>query len=372
MGMGIGAGFGAAGAVNGLQQLLAQRQMMRAYQDAQNQQAVQNQDRQTALGLQSRQLDQTDRERQDSLAENVRQHNLMAGAKTNEDALKLGDQMPAGTFLPPDAPAVKPLQSIGLLKTQQERPNVDVGPLLPGDTGEARQQGFLKTASQKQQTTADEADAKVEAARLAAENRQHEDEQRAQDRLAQIKAGAAARPTPDKLTKVEHKGPDGKTIIEWLPQSELKGKTFDKGVSGAAETRLQSAQAVNQTGDDIIKKLSDPAVAAQVGPAMGRYNSVQEWIGNPPPELAELAGAIESYALANMGVHGMRSAQGAEQIKKLLNQKHTPESLIRTIKGLNGFSQHFMENEGRGQGASPAATSGKPTAEELIRKYGGS
>jgi hypothetical protein len=215
----------------------------------------------------------------------------------------------------------------------------------------------------------DDAAAKVEAARLAAENRTSENEQRAKDRLAQIAAAAAGRPVPDKLTKVEHKGPDGKTIIEWLPQSELRGKTFDKGVGAATETRLASAQAVNQTGEDIIKTLSDPKVAANLGPAMGRYNSVRDFIGNPPPELAELAGAIESYAIANMGVHGMRSVQGAEQIKKLLDRKHTPESLVNTIRGLSQFSQHFMENEGRG--AKPATAGGKPTAEELIKKYGG-
>jgi len=174
----------------------------------------------------------------------------------------------------------------------------------------------------------------------------------------------------DKLVKVEHKDPTtGRTVIEWKPQSELRGQTFDKGPTGATETRLASAQAVNQTGEDIIKQLSDPAVAANLGPAMGRYTTLRDFIGNPPPELSELAGSIESYALANMGVHGMLSAQGAEQIKKLLDKKHTPESLASTIRGLNKFSQHFMENEGRG-GAAPA-TSAKPTAEELIKKYGG-
>lgn len=154
-------------------------------------------------------------------------------------------------------------------------------------------------------------------------------------------------PAPDKLTKVEHKGADGRTVIEWLPQSELKGKTFQKGVSSTTDSRLASAEAVNQTGNDIIAKLSDPAYAAKLGPAMGRYSKVQDFIGNPPPEFSELAGAIESYSLANMGVHGMRSAQGAQLIAKLLNQPHTPESMVAAIKGLNKFSEHFMQNEGR-------------------------
>lgn len=155
----------------------------------------------------------------------------------------------------------------------------------------------------------------------------------------------------DKLVKVEHKGSDGRTVIEWLPQSEVKGKTFEKGVSGATETRLASAEAVTQTGQDIIKSLSDPAVKATLGPLLGRYSSLHEFIGDPPPEFNQLAGQIESFAMANMGVHGMRSSAGVEKVKALLDGHHTPESLAAGIKGLSGFSEHFMQNEGRGKGS---------------------
>ncbi len=178
----------------------------------------------------------------------------------------------------------------------------------------------------------------------------------------------------DKLTKVEHKDPaTGRTVIEWLPESSLKGQTFQKGEAQTVESRLASAQSVNQTGEDMIAKLSDPAYAAKVGPVMGRYDTLRDFIGNPPPEFADLAGMIESYSLASMGVHGMRSAQGAEQIQKLLNQKHTPESLIATVRGLNAFSNHFMQNEGRtspSAAGTPATGSSDPYAEYLKRHAG--
>jgi hypothetical protein len=187
-------------------------------------------------------------------------------------------------------------------------------------------------------------------------------------------AAAASRPKPDTLMKVEHVDPvSGRTVIEWLPKSEVRGKTFVKSPGAAAEARLASAQAVNQTGEDIIAQLAQPNIAALLGPAMGRFNTVRDFIGNPPPELAELAGSIESYALANMGVHGMRSAAGAQHVKDLLDKKHTPESLVATIRGLNKFSEHFMENEGRGKtGAGPGAdtTPAKLSAAELRKKYG--
>jgi hypothetical protein len=252
---------------------------------------------------------------------------------------------------PENKPLIGRLQMVGgvpMEPQQQERPAVDVGPLLEGDTGAAKKRGYLTMATAKQAEAQASADAKVEAARLAAENRTNDNEQKNLDRIAQIKAAAAGRPVPDKLTKVEHRDPEtGRTVIEYLPESQIRGKSFAKGASGATETRLASAQAVNQTGEDIIAQLHDPKVAAALGPAMGRVNSLRELMGNPPPELAGLAGAIESYSIANMGVHGMRSVQGAEHIKKLLDRKHTPESLVETIKGLSQFSNHFMENEGR-------------------------
>ena len=149
------------------------------------------------------------------------------------------------------------------------------------------------------------------------------------------------------LVKVEHQDENGRAVIEWIPKSLLQGQIFKKTIGQTVESRLASAEAVIQTGDDLIAKLKDPQCAAAVGPVLGRYNNLREFIGNPPPEFRELAGQFESYSLANMGVHGMRSAQGAEMIKKMLEGKQTPESLIAAIKGLNAFGEHFMANEGR-------------------------
>lgn len=149
------------------------------------------------------------------------------------------------------------------------------------------------------------------------------------------------------------------------------GDSYAKPANATTATRVSSAETVNQVGNDIIHKLSDPAFMAAVGPAMGRSGTLRDFIGNPPPEFSELAGQIESYALANMGVHGMRSAQGAEAIKKLLDQRHTPESLAATIRGLNDFSTRFVQNnkpKAGGAAVDPAAAS---RAADLIKKYGG-
>lgn len=146
------------------------------------------------------------------------------------------------------------------------------------------------------------------------------------------------------------------------PVTDAAGNALKPKTGQTVESRLQSAQAVTQTGNDIIKALSDPNVASKLGPAMSRYNSVADFVGNPPPEFSNLAGLIESYSLANMGVHGMRSNTGAEAIKNTLGlNRHTPESIIATIQGLNGFANHFMENNGMTPAAVSHETVGPPT-----------
>jgi hypothetical protein len=89
-----------------------------------------------------------------------------------------------------------------------------------------------------------------------------------------------------------------------------------------------------------------------LGPLAGRYNTVRDFIGDPPPELAELAGQINSFAIAQMGVHGMRNAQAAAKIEEMLAAKFTPESLIAKIRGINDFGTHLLQNQGRDTGSS--------------------
>lgn len=235
-----------------------------------------------------------------------------------------------------------------------EQAPVDVGPLQQGQTSRAGHPGgmqFLGTQPQLQKISEDTARQQNAQDKLDLMGRLGD----IRNDIAQQRATAAQNKPPQlvPVTTVEN----GRPVLKFVPKVE--GATYEKPPNATTENRLSSAQAVNQTGNDIIAKLSDPEIAAKVGPIMGRYNSVRDWVGNPPPELAELAGAIESYSLANMGVHGMRSAQGAEKIKQLLDQKHTPESLIATIRGLKRFSTHFMENEGRGQ-ATGGSTGGLP------------
>lgn len=357
MGMDLSGGYGAAAAAATLRDLLAQRFQARAYQDQLNQRQFEN-------SIQERTLQQNEELKRAQLEAMAEARRGALEEKQNARAEHLANDLPEG-FLQADNPAIPVMQKGGYGSLLTQAPATQpmgpdfVGPMpnfeTPQQAQVGRPAGMLKTKSQKQIDTEAAQQQKADAAAAAAAAKTAIETETARHHRAMENKP----PTLSTVT-IQTVDANGNPVTRVVPKSEAVGKEFAGRPSATTANRADSAMAVKQTGEDIIAKLSDPKVAAMVGPAMGRYNSLREFIGNPPPELSELAGQIESYALANMGVHGMRSAQGAKQIQDLLDRKHTPESLKATIQGLNGFSQHFLENAGR----KPAAGSGKIRARD--------
>lgn len=165
-------------------------------------------------------------------------------------------------------------------------------------------------------------------------------------------------------------------VAKEIPLPDGIGKASPMLGGATTGNRVVSAQAVTETGKDIIDMLSDPQVQATLGPALGRYSSMLDFIGDPPPQFRKLAGMIESYSLANMGVHGMRANTGAEAIKSTFGLgRSTPDAMIATVQGLNGFANHLLTDTGHGAAttATPAATnaadaSGNSTEDAAARK----
>lgn len=367
----MGYGLAAAGGLEAAQQGLRQRLM--------DQMLLEKQKQDMAIQLREQALrEQEASQRADLLkqgqADRLSNQQGIAQDRQDNETMRAFTMNPAGAPLMPKIAGR--MRDLGL--PVQETPGVAGPPAVEGlsslatpmqgrmITPESTPESFQRGSTQADIATKTQQDAQRQAAVDMAAQRTTDqtaaEAQRQSDRQDNLKLAASLRPAPagnEKLTRVEHKDPDtGRTVIEYLPQSAIKGQKFEKGVLGATESRLASAEAVRQTGDDMITNLSTPDLRAKLGPAMGRFNTLKDFIGNPPPEFSELAGQIESYALANMGVHGMRSAQGSRMIAQLLDQHHTPESLIASIKGLNSFATHFMENEGRkvtGSNAAPVS-----------------
>lgn len=337
-----------------------------------------------SFGLQNRQLDLQDQMRRDQLAETTRQHSLADAEQQARTDASLNDNIPAGREIGAGSPVFGRLERIGALAPKPLQ--VDAPPTslaadptagaqeLPGTVANAPSpivgRLYTKQASEKQATTAAAAeDKRAVAEATAADKATQRTEQAARDtEIGRHNKAMENKPAPVSTVTIQTVDENGKPVTRVVPKSEAIGKSYAAKPSATTEGRLASAEAVTQTGNDIIAKVSDPQYAKSLGSVMGRYSKLQDFIGNPPPEFSELAGAIESYALANMGVHGMRSAQGAQMIAHLLNQPHTPESIVAAIKGLNRFSEHFMQNAGRGTAPSDAT---KPSAADLIKKYGG-
>lgn len=171
----------------------------------------------------------------------------------------------------------------------------------------------------------------------------------------------------ESLTRVEHQDDNGQTIVEYLPKSEIKGKVFKKGLGATESNRSASAETVSRLSESMVQKVMSPEMKYKLGPILGRFRDLQSFIGNPPPEFAQLAGEIESFALANMGVHGMRSVQGANDIKKFLSARYTPESLAAAIRGLSVFSNEYMKTVGRGGRVSePPSTDPAPAVKDPL------
>lgn len=259
-----------------------------------------------------------------------------------------------------------------------------VGLAQTANPGQAASDTFLGTAASQRAAQARQ-DKLAEIAQAAADKKAAAAESAA-NREDMIRLTASLRPPAQDhfdTTDIEDPNNPGKTIKVRINKQtgEISPLQMNgKGIAGNAPkldattaNRLQSAKAVTQTGDDIIAQLRDPKTAAQLGAVMSRYNNLADFVGNAPPEWSKLAGLIESYSLANMGVHGMRSNTGAEAIKQTLGQqRHNPASMIAAIQGINGFANHLLENNGQGSTSAPAANADAAAkAAALIKKYGG-
>lgn len=133
------------------------------------------------------------------------------------------------------------------------------------------------------------------------------------------------------------------------PTVEIKPKTagavYKAAPPATIQNRVASAKVALQVSGDIEQKLQDPNYLKAIGPILGRYSQVEDWYGDPPPELRELRGMFKGYSDAMTSVHGYRSPENAAKIAELLTTKSTPEAIISALRGLNDFSMHLLDNE---------------------------
>lgn len=91
-------------------------------------------------GLRGKQIDVLDAERKAKDAETAANRKDISDSKVRDDGRAVAESIPGGTIIPETDPAVSQMRAGGMgsiLRGMKSRPSVDVGPLQPGDTGEA-------------------------------------------------------------------------------------------------------------------------------------------------------------------------------------------------------------------------------------------
>lgn len=146
------------------------------------------------------------------------------------------------------------------------------------------------------------------------------------------------------------------------------------------EDRAQQAQTIAGTSADLINSIK--ANKSVIGPIMGRYGSLTDFVGNPPPEYARMASELVTYIALQPAAHGFRGLRAVAEFEKSIGTPiRTPEALIAAIEG-NVAGLHTMAGRaGRFTGGATPGDLRKPPAlktapatsgsERLKRGHGG-
>ena len=117
----------------------------------------------------------------------------------------------------------------------------------------------------------------------------------------------------------------------------------------AEANRMASAGAALVASREISDYLGRADVKKEIGPAIGRYNSLMQAAGVGNPVAVQLVGMLRSYSALQPNIHGFRAVQFAQDIERLLTTKQTPEAILAVIKGIDTAAK-AVKNRGRSGG----------------------
>lgn len=368
---------GASGA-EALRQSIRQRLIDQAAQQRQDQEmslaerrmALQEQE----TGLRHSEFDQQREDRKLAMEDRAAQQSALQHDRELTQARELHDTIPAGRIAetPENKNIVGMLRMIGAGKDDAGRPAVDEGPLLPGDNGAAQEPAFIKAASFRQvNTQADnERQTKAEQDRRAHELKMEE--------IASGKAAAAANKPPSEagwsVQQGQVNGAPGWVRIN-SHTGEIKpiaaGELAPKPTS--QETNRKSmAQSVQSRMDELQGQIDEADHMGLLGPAAGR---VSEFLsgkvgstGDPVKDdlLGQLRMNLSAARSGFASLHGRGGANSgiAKELESRMDQGHMSRAeLSGALKAMRSWVDDYAG------GAKPTST--KPTAEDLIKKYGG-
>lgn len=334
MGMGLESAYG----LSALEQL---KEKVRAQLAAQQQQQFQNQ-------LALRGADRADagmvlaqQQRGDALAETKRQHDLTAANQQMTQDLSLAELTPPGSINATN-PVYGQLKRIGAIDESKARPAVDVGPLLPGDTGAARD--AVKLATAKQQDTAAD-NARAEAA-LKQTGELQDWKNSISQQLADAKSAQA--PTSSYQLQPEIDPTTGQQTGRFLGYNtkanrwepvQGQGPGATKAAPGASQAAQHEASRKEALGS--LDQLDQAIESAKdlIGPGAGRISHIEQLVGNPDPRVSALGTKLLLTKMqvdhaATGTVRAGASPQLLARWDNLMSQNLTPENLKAAVQAM--------------------------------------
>lgn len=369
MGLGIAAANGVAGGQDALQQLLAQRIAAKVYQDRLKQQEVENLFKSRQMDMQGRSLDQNEQFRRDQLDQQANRDAATASDREQDNNRALNDQIPAGTFLEPNNPLAGRLRTVGGVTPQEERPRVDVGPLLPGDTGAEKPKGFIKTRSQSQQVAetnrADKQTDNERAMQMLQRQIDADKEAGRHNRAMEARPVGGQNPQPQVFY-----GNDGKPhalqfvggVSREIPLPEgMAGKT--NPVTSQERNRTSMAKSVQSRFDEIQGQLDEAEKMGLLGPSAGRVSDfLAGKVGSTGDEtkddlLGQLRMNLTAVRSGFASLHGRGGANAgiARELESKMDQgRMSHAELTGALKAMRGWVDDYA-----GGGSKPAGGGSK-------------
>lgn len=106
----------------------------------------------------------------------------------------------------------------------------------------------------------------------------------------------------------------------------------ETGPTTQLRDRAQQAQVIQKSSSDLIDQIK--ANKGQLGPWMGRYGSLMDALGAPPPEFAGIASQLITYIALQPAAHGFKGLRAVHEFEKSIGTPiRTPEALIAAIQG---------------------------------------
>jgi hypothetical protein len=119
---------------------------------------------------------------------------------------------------------------------------------------------------------------------------------------------------------------------------------LEAGVSADEKKKAELAENMVYNANNIAAILQRrPDI---VGTVAGRITNVQQMAGTNDPDIVQLGTDIHNLAMANNGIHGMRSAEAVVEFEnKLLNGfKNGPRGIADGLRGSVNSVQTFIDN----------------------------